>query len=231
MLIVGQNTKNIESLAKDLRLEIVKSDPDVIISFGGDGTLLSAERNYPNILKLPVRNSDFCKKCLNHTDKLILKKLLAGKLKFKEYKKLETTILYKKFYALNDFVVRNSDPTHTIRFKTSISDQLLIGDGIVVSTPFGSTGYFQSITHRSFNKGFGVVFNNTTRKVDPLYLSDKDSITFELIRGKATLSYDNSPDVFTVDEGSKLEFKISSQVAKIYTDTSLRCPSCQILRT
>ncbi len=239
ILILGQNAKGLENLVKSLRLEVVSSNPDLIISFGGDGTLLSAEREYPGIPKLPIRNSQFCKKCPKHEDEIILKKLINNELTPEEYKKLETEVIYeqvrafgtKKFYALNDFVVRNSDPTHTIRFRTSnAGDKLLIGDGIVISTPFGSTGYFKSITRQTFNKGFGVAFNNPTEKIDPLLLKDEDSVRFSLIRGKAALSFDNSPDIFNIDEGSQLIFKLSDQFAKIYDDTSLRCPNCKVIR-
>lgn len=232
VLLSGKNAKNIEELVKSLGLEIVTADPDIIISYGGDGTLLSSERYYPKIPKLPLRNSQFCNKCANHEDEVVLEKLLESSLKLKEYRKLETTLLYKNFYALNDFVIRNSVPTHTIRFKTSkTGDKLLVGDGIVISTSFGSTGYFKSITSQTFEKGFGVAFNNTTEKVNPLFLEDEDKITIQLIRGKATLSFDNSPDIFTIDEGSELIFKLSNQVAKIYEDTSLRCPNCKVIRS
>lgn len=229
VLIYGKNAKNLEELLKKLELEIVQSNPDLIISFGGDGTLLSSERQYPSIPKLPIRNSAVCKKCAAHSDEVVLNKLQMGKLKLKEYKKLETEILFKKFFALNDFVVRNSDPTHTIRFKANASS-LLIGDGIVISTPFGSTGYFKSITQQSFNSGLGMAFNNTTEKINPLFLKENGLVKFSLIRGKATLSFDNSPDIFIIDEGSELVFKLSDQVAKIYEDTSLRCPNCKVVR-
>lgn len=227
--ITGKSAGELESLVKSLGFEIVSSNPDMIISYGGDGTLLSSERQYPGIPKLPLRNSQFCKKCVLHTDEVILTKLKEGKLKPAEYGKLETEVLYKKFYALNDFVVRNSDPTHTIRFKVN-GGPLLIGDGIVISTPFGSSGYFKSITDQTFEKGFGVAFNNTTEKTAPLFLKDNESVTFQLIRGKATLSFDNSPDIFIIDEGSELIFKLSDHIAKIYEDTSLRCPNCQVIR-
>lgn len=229
VLLFGKNAKKIEDLVKSLGFDIVTSHPDAIITYGGDGTLLSSEREYPGIPKLPLRNSLFCNKCANHEDEVMLKKLLDGKLKLKKYQKLQT-ILYENFYALNDFVIRNSDPTHTIRFKTSASDKLLIGDGVVIATPFGSSGYFKSITGQSFNQGFGLAFNNTTEKIPPLFLKDEDQVTFNLIRGKATLSMDNNPHIFVIDEGSKLIFKLSDQVAKIYEDTSLRCPNCQVIK-
>lgn len=229
VLLFGRNVKNIEKLVKNLGFEVVDKNPDVILSYGGDGTLLSAENQFPNLPKLPIRNSDVCKKCPIHLDEIVLKKLVNNTLQLKEYKKLETNT--QAFYALNDFVVRNFNPTHTIRFKTSkTGNKLLIGDGIVISTAFGSTGYFKSITNKTFKDGFGVAFNNTTEKTSPLFLKDGDTVTFKLIRGKATLSFDNSADIFTIDEGSELIFKLSDQVTKIYEDTSLRCPNCEVIR-
>ncbi len=230
-LLYGKNSKNIEGLVKNLGFQLVTSNPEVVISYGGDGTLLSTERRFPHVPKLPLRNSITYKKCRQHEDEVVLKNFLANKFKLKEYQKLVTTILYKNFYALNDFVIRNSNTTHSIRFKTShTTDKLLIGDGVVVSTPFGSTAYFKSITNKSFDKGFGLAFNNTTEKISPKILKDDESIDFTLVRGKSTLSFDNSPDIFVLDEGSEMIFKLSSQVAKIYEAESLRCPNCQVRR-
>ncbi len=231
VLVFGKNSKELEYFVKQSGLDLVKENPEVVISFGGDGTLLSAERLYPQIPKLPIRETKFCKKCSKHADTDILKKLAHNKLKLTEVRKLETTVLYRSFFALNDFVIRNSNPTHTIRFKTSVSgDQLLIGDGIVLATPFGSTGYFKSITQKDFTKGIGVAFNNTTKKIAPVFLTENDTVSFDLKRGKATLSFDNSPDIFKLDEGSQLQFKLSEKVAQIYLDTSLRCPNCKAIR-
>lgn len=232
LLLSGKNSKDIGELVKELEFEIVTENPDVIITYGGDGTLLYTERLYPGIPKLPIRNSLVCVKCPKHDEKLLLKKLLEGKLKLKEYQKIETTILYQTIYALNDFVIRNLNPIHAIRFYVSphLKDKLLIGDGIVVSTPFGSTAYFQSITGKRFQKGFGLALNNTTEQIPPVLLKDSESITFKLIRGTATLSFDNNPDVFNIDEGSELNFKLSDKTAKIYELESLRCPNCKIKR-
>lgn len=229
VLLFGKNAKDIENLVKSSGLEIVGNNPDLIISYGGDGTLLSAEREYPSIPKLPMRNSQICKKCLEHEDKTLLEKLVKGELKPKEYRKLETTVLYKSIFALNDFVIRNVKPIHAIRFKIS-KDELYIGDGIIISTPFGSTGYFKSVTKQTFDKGFGLAFNNTTEATEPLYFKENEQVKFMLIRGQATLSFDNSPEVFTIDEGSQLIFKLSDQVAKIYEAESLRCLNCQVMR-
>lgn len=255
ILITGKNARGIAELVKSLALpagplrreasrqgfKIVTSDPDVIISYGGDGTLLASERKYPGVPKLPIRDSSTYKKCSDHKEEILLKGLLEKKLQIEEYKKLETTIFYQTLYALNDFVIRNAEPIHTIRFKVtaghperakrvegSINNQLLIGDGVVVSTPFGSTGYFKSVTGQTFEEGWGLAFNNTTEKIPPVFFKDEDIVTFKLVRGTATLSFDNNPDIFKLDEGSELIFKLSNQKAKIYEADSLRCPNCKV---
>ena len=229
VLLYGRTSKNVEGLVKDLGFEIVNANPEVVISYGGDGTLLSTERRFPHIPKLPIRSTQLYNKCPKHTDEVMLKKLLNGKLILKQYKKLVTTILYKNFYALNDFVIRNSDATHSIRFKTSVTlDKLLIGDGIVISTAFGSTAYFKSITGKSFTSGFGLTFNNTTNKIPAALFKEQDQVTVNLIRGKATLSFDNNPEIFMVDEGSHLIFSLSDQSAQIYNAETLRCQNCRL---
>lgn len=231
VLITGKNSKDISSLVTSVGFDIVTANPDMIISYGGDGTLLYSERMYPGVPKLPIRDSLVCVKCPDHGEKLLLKKLLEGKLQLKEHRKLETTVLYQTLYALNDFVIRNTTPIHAIRFQITNTDKLLIGDGIVLSTPFGSTGYFKSTTGQTFEKDWGLAFNNTTEKLDPLFFKEKDTVTFKLVRGSATLSFDNNPDIFNIDEGSELVFKLSDKVAKIYELESLRCPSCKVTRS
>ncbi len=235
-LLYGKNSKNIAQLIQDLGIEIVDSSPDVVISYGGDGTLLTSERIYPGIPKLPIRDSRICNKCLNHTDTVVLKKLLDKKLRLKEHRKLHINIAGKDLFALSDFVVRNSEPIHTIRFKIKKNNteinKILIGDGVILATPFGSTGYFKSITNISFDHGFALAFNNITERKNPIYFQEdqNETLELELKRGKATLSFDNNPEIINLKEGIKLLFDLSDKVAKIYDDTSLRCPNCRLTR-
>lgn len=239
-VIVGKDLKEIEKLVQGLSFKTVKDNPDLVISYGGDGTLIHSERHYPGIPKLAMRNSKVCKKCPKHEDKKVLQDFLAGKLKLKEHKKLHTNIYGKDLYALNEFVIRNKLPIQAIRFRLKLPrhsglnpksiNKLLIGDGIVVATPFGSTGYFQSITGETFTDSFALAFNNTTEKKKPICIDNNESIEFELVRGKAILAYDNSPDMYHLSAGTKLKFELSDQVAQIYGYETMRCPNCQVIR-
>ncbi len=229
VLLYGRTSKNIEELVKNSGIQIAASAPDVIISYGGDGTLLSSERKYPGIPKLPIRDNTKYTKCERHREKLLLKLLSENKLRLKEYEKIETTIENQTIQALNDFVIRNKEAVHAIRFEAQ--GKYLIGDGIVISTPLGSTGYYKSITQSTFSKGFRVAFNNTTEKVKPLVLGPADKVIFKLIRGHGGLTYDNSHYQYTIKEGTRIIFKQSSQKAKIYIAESLRCPDCELIRS
>ena len=225
VLLVGKDAKNIVSLVKQLEFKIVDKNPEVIISHGGDGTLLSSERRYPGIPKLPIRNSAVCKKCSDHKEEVLLKALLQNKLKLREYSKLETIIENQTIHALNDFVIRNKEPMHSIRFR--VLEKFFIGDGIVVSTPFGSTGYFKSITRLSFDKGFGLAFNNPTDPIKPIIFDGNDQFKFKLIRGLADLTFDNGHSTAPVSEAEEVSFRISSKKAQIYELASLRCTDCK----
>lgn len=226
VLLAGKNLKDIAGLVKSAGLEITQSNPDLILSYGGDGTLLSAERKYPGIPKLPIREVSKYTKCASHKENVLLSLLLENKLSLKKYEKIETTIENQVVLALNDFVIRNKEAVHAIRFETQ--GKYLIGDGIVIATPLGSTGYFKSITQTTFSKGFRVAFNNTTEKVDPIILGPSDKVYFKLIRGHGGLTYDNSHNQYTIKEDTQIIFKQSLQKARIYIAESLRCLNCKI---
>ena len=42
-------------VAKFSQVKVVEKSPDVVICFGGDGTLLSAELKWPGVPKVPSR--------------------------------------------------------------------------------------------------------------------------------------------------------------------------------
>lgn len=233
--LFGKNSDSIRHLIPEFGLEQVEDKPEVIISYGGDGTLLSAERKYPSIPKLPIRDSKVCKKCPLHTTEHLLQELSEGKIKLENYPKLEAKFNDESMLALNDLVIRNSVPIHALRFRIFINSKLIepelvIGDGSVFTTVFGSTGYYKSITRQIINKDFAIAFNNTTEAIEPVIFSKDDEIKIKIVRGPGTLSSDNNPKLFTLKEGDEVIIRPSPHHAKIYVEKTLRCNDCVILR-
>ncbi|MBW7940243.1 MAG: hypothetical protein H3C63_15995, partial [Candidatus Omnitrophica bacterium] len=60
--LVGKSLNTVEALLPVYGLIRDDQSPEVVISVGGDGTLLSAERKYPTIPKLPLRFSETSRK-------------------------------------------------------------------------------------------------------------------------------------------------------------------------
>ncbi len=183
-----------EAAQRGLRYD--EQAPDVVLTYGGDGTLLHAERAYPGVPKLPLRASPTCKKCFDHDIAEALDHLARGAYEQGTRQKLKCKLSTgQEFNALNDIIFRNSNLARAIRFTLTIEGEqvgdVLIGDGLVFATPFGSTAYFKSITGTSFERGWGVAFNNLTKQRAPIFLDESATVKVSVIRGPADLAADN----------------------------------------
>lgn len=215
--VTGKNKEDVASLKKNLQMRgytIETKNPTVVISFGGDGSFLFAEQKYPGVPKIITRNKSICNKCAEEPLENLLSHLEKNQLNIKEYNKLKATIIKKntknkkiELIATSDVIIRNTEQFHAIRFNLFFDNNQvnseLIGDGLVIATPFGSTGYFYSITKKSFTKGIGVALNNTMTK-EKAYKVNNKKITFELKRNKAGISTDNNTKVIPLNPGDKV---------------------------
>lgn len=223
----GDYPENIETLVKNFGLEIVAApnQMDVVVTYGGDGTLLGAERDFPEVPKLPLKDSGVGYHAIQKPIEQTLKLFVENKLHIFEFFKLEATIDDKKFLALNEITIRNSLPTSALRFTVAAKDLApvpdsnpLIGDGLIVSTPFGSTGYFYSITHNTFETGIGLAFNNIhNSNPKSEILAESSEIEVKISRGPAQITFDNNPEIPILKDGEIIKIKKSLQTAKIYT--------------
>ncbi len=108
--------------------------PDIVISYGGDGTLLHAERRYPGVPKLQLRNSATCKKCHDHPLERALVLVREGRFRVETLVKLEAVVKLRtdrkrrasvrseRLVALNDVILRNKNLAKAIRFSFSLDD-------------------------------------------------------------------------------------------------------------
>lgn len=193
--------------------------PDFVVTVGGDGTFLQAERCYPGIPKLPVRDSLLCYRCHDEPLPDLLNSILKGRGITQPKPKLEAKHAGAQMIAVNDVILRNAKPTQAIRLSIKVDGQTVeeqvIGDGIVAATPFGSTGYFRSVTGLQFDAGIGLAFNNATEAKEPLILDEKSEIVLEVIRGPGQLAVDNAPEIHTVETGDKVTIRQADMVARL----------------
>lgn len=168
---------------------------DLFISIGGDGTLLESVthigRLQTPILGINTGRLGFLATISKDQVEEALEEALSGKytLDQRALLKLETNkdIFGNLNFGLNDFTIVKKDSSSMITIHTYIDGQFLNSywaDGIIVSTPTGSTGYSLScggplIFPRSQNFVITPVSpHNLT--VRPIVVSDASEISFEV---------------------------------------------------
>jgi NAD+ kinase len=229
--IIGRDGSLLLPLLESYNCEIVDVNPELIITYGGDGALLGAERDYPHILKLPLRSSALCPE---HSIKCQLEAFFTQQSNPTELIKLRGTTHGKSLIAVNDIFIHNQDPVSAVRYRIWIDDKLyakeIVGDGVGIATVHGSTAYYRSITHSIFRIGMGLAFCNSTEVVNHLVLPETSVIKVKIIRGPAIIVADNAPERIELNEADEIIMCKDNSTALVYGLANFMCPHCRSLR-
>jgi NAD+ kinase len=125
---------------------------DILITVGGDGTLISGvRRSYPHnipVVGIHGGNLGFLADIVPSEIESFIKKLLNNNYRIDDRVMLEIEIeTIKKtytFYAFNDIVLSRPSISKMIKLDASIDGEVFNhynGDGLIISTPAGSTAY------------------------------------------------------------------------------------------
>jgi NAD+ kinase len=220
------------------QIKVVDKTPDVVICYGGDGTLLSAELKWPGVPKVPIRNSRRGNRCIPHPPAKVLQRLVTNKLTRTEFVKISCKVFddgadSPKFTvsAMNECNVHMGHINLAVRFKIWLDDEPfangieILGDGFIVSTPFGSTAYFNQITRGVFHTGLGVAFKNTTELTSHVVVPDSVVVRAQITRGPAVLAYDSTEQYLDLRQGDRLELRKSEIPATVLTWSKLSNPA------
>lgn len=128
-------------------------DADLVVAFGGDGTLiraahLCAEKGTP-ILGVYYGRFGFVTQCTGDGVFECIETFLAGKAKVENRMMLQAELIrggqiVGEIHALNEMVLQRDVTARMMLFQVSVDGYALTGypaDGVMVSTPTGSTGY------------------------------------------------------------------------------------------
>jgi NAD+ kinase len=170
-----------------------------LFSFGGDGTLLDTvkyigDKNIP-ILGINLGRLGFLASTKIEEIEFAIDSLQKGAylLDTRTLIHLDASVpIFKEFpYALNEFSIHRKDSSSLIKIHTYLNGEFLCtywADGLIVSTPTGSTGY-------SLSCGGPIIFPQANSfvitpvaphnlNVRPLVISDKSVVSFE-VEGRA----------------------------------------------
>ena len=157
--------------------------------------------------------------CHNLPTEELLRKVFAGEYIVREEIKVEAIFEETKIVGLNEIIIHNIDPRRAIRYEIFVNGKKIgdeiIGDGVVISTPHGSTGYYRSITGSFFEVGLGMAYNNSTEQSDHMVLKDCSEIIVKIIRGKAIAYADNNDKEIILNDGQEIIVRKSVNNAKV----------------
>ena len=206
------------------------SSCDAVLALGGDGTLLTAARRVEEdeipLLGIKMRSLGF----LTEDDpERALKGLFDGAFVVQERMRLEVVLVKdgaerEKHSALNDVVVHVQGVSRVIHLRTTINGAFLgeyLSDGVIVSTPTGSTAYSLSAGGPIINPESVEAFIITplyphSLSVRPLVVSAGETFAVELVEeSQETLLTIDGQQVCEVQRGDTILFRRSPRVTRL----------------
>jgi NAD+ kinase len=125
---------------------------EMLITFGGDGTLLSVARQTPHgvpIIGVNMGTLGFLTEIRIEEFPAVLERALAGDIVSEERVRFDVIVKNegrepRTYRVLNDATINKSALARIVEMKVSVSGQFVStfrADGLIVSTPTGSTAY------------------------------------------------------------------------------------------
>jgi len=153
VLLDSELARQYRGTCSPCRLEELPARAEAVAVFGGDGTLLSAarlaaERGTP-ILGINLGSLGFLTEVKLEEAQPALEALLSGNYQLEERMLLEVDVArggqrVDRFRALNDVVINKGALARIIEMEVLVDEQLVTvfrADGLILSTPTGSTAY------------------------------------------------------------------------------------------
>jgi len=151
-VLISENSAKMIGL-KGIPFENMCEKADFLVSLGGDGTLLSLVRRsyeyHKPVVGINAGNLGFLADITIDDVDAFLGRLLAGEYRIDDRMMIEGYIQKvsgekKKFFAFNDVVITSPEPSRMVKVNASIDGERFnsyTGDGLIISTPTGSTAY------------------------------------------------------------------------------------------
>ena len=214
--ILAKNVSNIFSANKiDLKnVQVVDAQKfnqvvDLIIVFGGDGTLLGAARKFISnktpILGINLGTVGFLTDVNIENFGSVIKDVLNGDYVLEERSLVEASFLDQEVFGLNEVLIHSGSYAQLMRYRLIIDGRTVYeqrSDGLIVATPTGSTAYALSaggsIVHPELNIWNIIPMMSQSLSSRPLIVSNEKSMEIQLIKGPlehAMICVDGQKDI------------------------------------
>ena len=209
-----------------LELDELASNSDFLVSIGGDGTLISVVRrsfkfNIP-VLGIHQGTLGFLTDIRFNEVENFLSLMLEHKYRIDQRMMIKGCAKEQSFVAFNDIVISRKSISSMISLDAKIDGKPFnsyYGDGVIISTPTGSTAYNLSV-------GGPVVFPLTEAFIvtpiaphsltqRPLVLPADFKIEFTVTDSQGALVIIDGQDIYEINENESVKIEISTTKAKL----------------
>lgn len=203
----SSNNKN-ENFTVLEHKEFVKK-VNIVVVFGGDGTLLNAARKYLNydipILGINMGNVGFLTDISTDNFEKTIKEVLDGNYKIEERNLVSAKFGNNHLYGLNEVVIHSGAYAQLMRYRLNVNDKVVYeqrSDGLIIATPTGSTAYALSaggpIIHPSLDVWTILPMLPQSLSSRPFVISTDEKVEMDLFDGpneNAKICVDGQDDI------------------------------------
>ena len=224
-IYLEDNSANMISL-QGYSLEELCLKVDFLISVGGDGTLLSVVRKSfkfdKAVLGINLGTLGFLTDISMEQLPKFIEDLKKNIYKIDNRMMVEGSVNLNKFVAFNDIVISRKSISSMIKIDGKIDGKHFnsyYGDGVIISTPTGSTAYNLSV-------GGPIVYPLTEAFIvtpvaphsltqRPLVMPADFEIEFKIIDNQGAVVIVDGQDIYELEENQSIRIKIAKKKAKM----------------
>ena len=240
VFVVEEKTLDFIDASLFISQEELREKSDFVIAMGGDGTLLRAARyikeiNIP-LIGVNLGSLGFLTEIVVDELYPTLERIIAGDYRIEERTVLKATLSdSRNFYALNDIVLHMGHSGRIIGIEIAVNGNLLAefsADGLIVSTPTGSTAYSLAaggpIIHHGVEAQIITPICPHTLGLRPMVFSSVEKLSIKMKKGKGIFVVDGQ---MTIEVEKNFTFSITQADYKIHLVRATRRDFYEILRT
>ena len=182
---------------------------DLVIVFGGDGTLLNSARQYLEyeipILGVNMGNVGFLTDLKVENFHTSMQEILNGNYKIEERNLVSAKFNNNHLYGLNEVVIHSGAYAQLMRYRLNVNDKVVYeqrSDGLIIATPTGSTAYSLSaggpIIHPSLDVWTIIPMLPQSISSRPFVISSNEKVEMEIFDGpseNAKICVDGQDDI------------------------------------
>ena len=208
-LYIDESTDYKNDKAKYLPHKEFSENIDLLVVFGGDGTLLNSARQYLEyeipILGINMGNVGFLTDIKVENFHISMQEILDGRYQIEERNLVSANFNDNHLYGLNEVVVHSGAYAQLMRYRLNVNDKVVYeqrSDGLIIATPTGSTAYSLSaggpIIHPSLDVWTIIPMLPQSISSRPFVISSNEKVEMELFEGpckNAKICVDGQNDI------------------------------------